>query len=91
MFFLLFKVNGKIWLDQKKVFIIFYTNKITIFELEGPQPVVLPLFDLIKKGKTKKDFDTNRKCRIDLNSGQVNNFLNFEGDYLEHHSGISYF
>ena len=53
------------------------------------QPFIIPLFDILKKGKTSKIFDTTKKCKINFNANQMSNFLEINSRGIEHFSGSS--
>lgn len=54
------------------------------------QPLIIPLLDLLKKGRTTKNFDTSRRCKINFQSNQISNFLQISSEEIQHFSDCEF-
>jgi len=79
-----------LWQTKKVIFpffVEFLSNKLKL-NIGKTQPLILPLFDILKKGKTNKNFDTSRRCKINFSNNQMSNFLDISSRGIEHFSGF---
>lgn len=51
---------------------------------------MVPLLDLLKKGKNNRKFDTAQRCKINFQSNQISNFLEINSEGVQHFSDCEF-